>query len=189
LRRHVCTSGRAARTDALSYDPRTNSLYLLSDQEQATIWANRRRRKGLAVEESLFAFGLLACEVTGDILKVDFAVRVNPTHFAGPHRLFLEMLDTEKHASPAPYSGSWTVPAEQSEAALSAWPADRSCQAATPVPPLGVYISITRTSAELGLIRNRVERGRSVKQGLRSSAPLPSSTRSAEVSRGESPAR
>jgi hypothetical protein len=41
---------------------------------------------------------------------VHFAVRLNPAQFAGPHNMLLEMVDTDKHASPAPVYGNWTVP-------------------------------------------------------------------------------
>src|SRR4051812_21041603 len=84
------------------------------------------------------AFGLLARGGIWRHAEIHFAVRFNPSQFGGPHGLFLEMVDTEKHASPAPYYGSWTVPAGQPKGGASAWPADRSCPAAVPVPPLGV---------------------------------------------------
>jgi hypothetical protein len=126
-----------SRTDrcVVRYDPRSKSFYLLSDQPgkylgpiaaggNASLWNNR-----------CFLAGCSTAEVTGDTLKVHFAVRFNPASFAGSHNMFLEMVDTDRHASPAPVYGRWSVPA----APASAWPSDQSCPAATPVPPLGVY--------------------------------------------------
>jgi hypothetical protein len=69
--------------------------------------------------------------VTNDALKVHFAVRFNPDRFAGGHNIFLEMVDIDRQASPAPIYGHWVVPAE-SEPVASQWPSDRSC----PVPML-----------------------------------------------------
>jgi hypothetical protein len=71
-------------------------------------------------------------------LKVHFAIRFNPVHFACSHNMFLEMVDSDRHASPAPMYGQWGVPAE-STGPTSEWPSDRSCPVAVPVPPLGVY--------------------------------------------------
>jgi hypothetical protein len=120
------------------YDPGTKSLFLSSDQPgkylgpvaaggSASLWNGR-----------CFLAGCSTAELTKDSLKVHFAIRFNPAQFAGPHNMFLEMVDTEKHASPAPAYGNWTVPTE-SGATESGWPPDRSCPTATPVLPLSVY--------------------------------------------------
>lgn len=131
----------ASRTNrcVVWYGPRTNSLYLLSDKAGKYLGPIAAGGKDSLWNSRCLLSGCSHAEASGDMLKVHFAVRFNPAQFAGPHGLFLEMVDTEKHGSPAPYYGIWTVPAGQSEAALSAWPADRSCPAAVPVPPLGVY--------------------------------------------------
>lgn len=130
-----------SRTDrcVVRYDPGSKSLYLLSDQPgkylgpipaggNASLWNNR-----------CFLAGCSKAEVTGDTLKVNFAVRFNAAHFAGTHNMFLEMVDSDRHASPAPVYGHWGVPAESSTGPAPDWPSDRSCPIATPVPPLGVY--------------------------------------------------
>jgi len=114
------------------YDPATKSLFLLSDQPgkylgpiaaggTASLWNSR-----------CFLAGCSTAELTNDALKVHFAIRFNPAQFAGEHNMFLEMVDTNREASPAPEYGRWTVPAESVPAA-SQWPSDRSC----PVPMLG----------------------------------------------------
>jgi hypothetical protein len=129
------TESRSNRC-VVRYDPGSKSLFLLSDQPEkylgpiavggnASLWNSR-----------CYLAGCSTAEVTNDVLKVHFAVRFNPAQFAGPHNMFLEMVDTDKHASPAPVYGTWTVPTE-SDATTSAWPVDRSCPAVTPVPPLG----------------------------------------------------
>ncbi|MGA1991678.1 MAG: hypothetical protein ABSH46_11545 [Bryobacteraceae bacterium] len=131
-----------SRTDrcVVRYDPGSKSLYLLSDQPgkylgpiaaagNASLWNNR-----------CFLAGCSQAEVTVDTLKVHFAVRFNAAHFAGSHNMFLEIVDSDRHASPAAGYGHWSVPAESTEPAAE-WPSDRSCPAATPVAPLGVHTS------------------------------------------------
>lgn len=112
-----------SRTDrcVVRYDPGSKSLFLLSDQPgkylgpiaaggNASLWNSR-----------CFLAGCSNAEVSGDKLQVHFALRFNPVRFAGPHSMFLEMVDTEHHASPAPAYGRWTVPAESAVSA-SEWP-------------------------------------------------------------------
>ena len=96
-------------------------------------WLDQSRLEGrLLCEQPVFLAGCSTDEVTNDALKVHFAIRFNPAHFAGEHNMFLEMVDSNRQASPAPEYGRWTVPAESSPA-TSQWPSDRSC----PVPMLG----------------------------------------------------
>jgi hypothetical protein len=115
----------------LRYDPGSKSLYLLSDQPgkylgpiaaggNASLWNSR----------CLLA-GCSKAEVAGDTLKVHFAVRFNPVNFAGPHNIFLEVVDSDHHASPAPMYGDWSVPAE-SGGPISEWPTDRTCPISMP---------------------------------------------------------
>ena len=110
------------------YDPGSKKLFLLSDQPgrylgpidaggNASLWNSR-----------CFLAGCSTAEVTNDVLRVHFAIRFNPERFAGEHNMFLEMVDTNRQASPAPVYGLWTVPAESGPAA-SEWPSDRSCPA------------------------------------------------------------
>jgi hypothetical protein len=111
------------------YDPGSNELFLLSDQPgkylgpitpggNASVWNS----------ECLLA-GCSTAEVSKDNLRVHFAIRFNPDGFAGDHRMFLEMVTTDRQTRPAPEYGQWTVPAESGPA--TKWPPDRSC----PVPP------------------------------------------------------
>jgi hypothetical protein len=129
--------GRADRC-VVRYDPGSKSFYLLSDQPgkylgpiaaggNASLWNSR-----------CFLAGCSKAEVTGDMLKVHFAIRFNEARFARSHNMLLEMVDRDRHASPAPMYGQWRVPAE-STGATSEWPSDRSCPTPTPVAPLGVY--------------------------------------------------
>jgi len=130
-----------SRTDrcVVRYDPSSKGLFLLSDAgrylgpiapgSNASLWNSR----------CLLA-GCSTAEVSGDTLKVRFAIRFNPDQFAGPHNLFLELVDTDRRASPAPVYGRWNVPSAPPGPA-GAWPSDRSCPLATRVPPLGVYSS------------------------------------------------
>jgi len=124
----------ASRTDrcVVRYDRGTNSLYLLSDQAGKYLGPIAADGNDSLWNSRCLLSGCSHAEVSGDMLKVHFAVRFNPAQFAGSHGLFLEMVDTEKHASPAPYYGSWTVPAGVPGGAVSAWPADRSCPVAVP---------------------------------------------------------
>ncbi len=128
----------AIRTNrcVVRYEASTRSLYLLSDQAgkylgpiaaggNDSLWNNRCLLSGCS-----------NAQVSGaTTLTVQFAVRFNPAQFAGPHRMFLEIVDARRHASPAGDVGSWTVPAAQPEAPARPWPADRSCPAATPASP------------------------------------------------------
>jgi hypothetical protein len=122
------------------YDPGSNSLFLLSDQPGKYLGPIAAGGKASLWNSRCLLAGCSNAEVTNDTLKVHFAIRFNSAQFAGPHNMFLEMVDTDKHASPAPVYGNWTVPAESGVAAAE-WPIDRSCPVATPVPPLGVYTS------------------------------------------------
>ena len=128
----------ASRADrcVVRYDPGSKSLFLLSDQPgkylgpiaaggNASLWNSR-----------CFLAGCSTAEVTNDTLKVHFAIRFNPDRFAGEHNMFLELVDTDQHASSAPVDGHWTVPAE-SAATASEWPSDRSCPVPMLVHPLG----------------------------------------------------
>jgi hypothetical protein len=131
-----------SRTDrcVVRYDPGSKGLFLLSDQPgrylgpiapggSASLWNSRCL--------------LAACssaEVTTDILKVRFAIRFNPARFSGEHNMFLEMVDTNRQAGPAPVYGRWTVPADSGPAS-SVWPSDRSCPEPMLVRPLGYWTS------------------------------------------------
>jgi hypothetical protein len=131
-----------SRTDrcVVRYDPGSKSLFLLSDQPGKYLGPIAAGGDKSLWNSRCFLAGCSNAEVTGDKLLVHFALRFNPVRFAGQHNMFLEMVDTERDASPAPVYGRWAVPAE-SGAAVSEWPADQSCPVAVPVPPLGVYTS------------------------------------------------
>jgi hypothetical protein len=122
------------------YDPGSKSFFLLSDQPGKYLGPIAAAGKASLWNSRCFLAGCSNAEGANGKLKVHFAVRFNPTRFAGRHNMFLEMVDTDKRASPAPVYGEWTVPAGSGGAA-SEWPADQSCSVATPVLPLGVYTS------------------------------------------------
>ena len=107
------------------YDPGSKSLYLLSDRPGKYLGPIAPSGNASLRNSRCFLAGSSYAEVTGDTLKVYFAVRFNPARFAGPHNMFLEMVDSERHASPAPVYGQWSVPAE-SAASASEWPVGRT---------------------------------------------------------------
>jgi len=131
-----------SRTDrcVVRYDPGSKSLYLLSDQPGKYLGPMAAGGNASLWNSRCFLAGCSNAEVTGDTLKVHFAVRFNSAHFAGEHNIFLEMVDTNRQASPAPVYGHWTVPTESSPVA-SEWPSDRSCPVPMLVRPLAYWTS------------------------------------------------
>jgi len=122
------------------YDPGQKSFYLLSDQPgkylgpiaaggSASLWNSR-----------CFLAGCSSAEVDNGALKVHFAIRFNPDRFAGEHNIFLEMVDTDRQASPAPVYGRWNVPNESASVG-SEWPSDRSCPLPMLARSLGYWTS------------------------------------------------
>jgi hypothetical protein len=131
-RLHFQTSA-ASRTNrcVVRYDPGTHNLYLLSDQAgkylgpiaaggDDSLWNNRCLLSGCS-----------NAQVSGTRLTVQFAIKFNPALFAGQHNMYLEIVDTERHASPAVGYYNWIVPAAQSDVTAKPWPEDRSCPTAT----------------------------------------------------------
>lgn len=119
-------SSRSERC-VVRYDPASKGFYLNSDEPgkylgpiatggNESLWNN----------ECLLA-GCSDVHLSGTTLTVKFAVRFNPVQFAGPHRMYLELVDTQKHATPAGDYGTWVVPPEESEPTGQLWPSDRSC--------------------------------------------------------------
>jgi hypothetical protein len=122
------------------YDPAKKSLYLLSDQPGKYLGPIAAGGMDSLWNSRCFLAGCSTAEVTKDALKVHLAIRFNPDRFEGEHNMFLEIVDTNRQASPAPVYGRWTVPAESAPAA-SAWPSDRSCPGPMLVRPLGYWTS------------------------------------------------
>ena len=122
------------------YDPVRKHLYLLSDQPGKYLGPIMAGGTDSLWNSLCLLAGCSTAEVTNDALKVHFAIRFNPDRFAGEHNMFLEMVDTNRQASPAPVYGRWTVPAEFARVA-SQWPTDRSCPVAMLVRPLGYWTS------------------------------------------------
>lgn len=123
----------ASRSDrcVARYDPATKAFYLLSDQpgkllgpvhtgDGTSVWNN----------ECLLS-SCSGAELSGDTLTVHFAIRFNPHQFAGEHKMYLELVQTDKQVTPAGDSGRWIVPAEESGSDAKPWPSDKSCPAST----------------------------------------------------------
>ena len=123
----------ASRTNrcVVRYDPGTKRLYLLSDEPGKYLGPIAAGGNDSLWNSRCLLSGCSTAEVSGTTLTVHFAVRFNPAEFAERHRIFLELVDSERHASPAGDAGTWTVPPLPSGTQPPAWPADRSCPAAT----------------------------------------------------------
>jgi hypothetical protein len=119
-------AGSRADRCVVRYDPGSKSMYLLSDQLGKYLGPIAAGGNDSLWNSRCFLAGCSKAEVTGNALKVHFAIGFNPAGFAGSHNIFLEMVDTDRHASPAPVYGQWSVPAESTGSAPE-WPGDRSC--------------------------------------------------------------
>ena len=128
--------GAESRTDrcVVRYDPGSKSLYLLSDQPGKYLGPIAAGGNASLWNDRCLLSGCSKAEVTVDTLRVYFAIRFNPARFAGSHNMFLEIVDSDRQASPAPVYGRWSVPVESAEP-TSEWPNDRSCPLAAPVLP------------------------------------------------------
>ena len=122
------------------YDPGTKAFYLLSDQPGRYLGPIAAGGPTSLWNSKCLLAGCSTAEVTRDSLKVHFAIRFNPIRFSGDHGMFLEVVDTNRHASPAPGYGGWTVPGESAPVG-SEWPSDRSCPVPMLVRALGYWTS------------------------------------------------
>ncbi len=120
------------------YDPGSNGFYLLSDQPGKYLGPITPGGSASLSNGQCLLSGCSTAEISNGVLKVHFAIRFNPDRFAGEHGIFLEMVDTNHQASPAPEYGHWTVPPASGPAARN-WPSDRSCPQAMLVPPPGYW--------------------------------------------------
>lgn len=119
----------ASREDrcVVRYDPRTKSFYLNSDVRGKYLGPIAAgSNESLFNRECLLA-GCSDARVSGTTLTIRFAIRFNPIDFSGTHRMYMELVDTQKNASPAGDSGQWRVPADGRESPDRPWPSDRSC--------------------------------------------------------------
>lgn len=132
----------ASRTNrcVVRYDPGTKHLYLLSDQPGKFLGPITAGGKDSLWNGRCLLSGCSNAEVSGGTLKVHFAIRFNPTSFAGPHHMFVETVDTDHQAGPATPGGLWEVP-EATSRTPSAWPSDRSCPVPMLVRAVGFYTS------------------------------------------------
>jgi hypothetical protein len=124
----------ASRSDrcVVSYDPGSKSFLLLSDEPGKVLGPIHSEEPPVWNKECL----LSACstaELTGTTLTVHFAIRFNRLQFSGPHHMYLELVDGNKHVSPAGDSGQWIVPPDTNDA-TKPWPSDKSCPAILPPP-------------------------------------------------------
>jgi len=123
----------ASRSDrcVARYDPASKSLYLNSDEPGKYLGPIAAGGDdSLSNRECLLA-GCSNAKVSGTTLTVKFAIRFNPVQFSGMHRIYMELVDTQKHATPAGDYGEWTVPSEETESPDRPWPSDRSCPASS----------------------------------------------------------
>jgi hypothetical protein len=122
-----------SRTDrcVVRYDPAARSFYLLSDQPGKYVGPLKAGSPDALWNSRCLLAGCSSAETSADTLIIHFALRFNPMEFGGGHRIYTEMVGTDKHLSPAVEHGIWTVPFPTVDNVPSHWPDDRSC----PVPP------------------------------------------------------
>lgn len=122
----------ASRSDrcVVRYDPQNKNLYLNSDAPGRYLGPIAAGGSDVLYNNECLLAGCSNGQISGTTLTVKFAVRFNPDHFSGTHRMFLELVDSEKHAPPAGDSGQWTVPANEAVSDRQ-WPNDRSCPSST----------------------------------------------------------
>jgi len=125
----------ASRSDrcVVRFDPTTRNLYLLSDQPGKYLGPIAVGSDDSLWNNECLLSGCSNGRLSGTTLIVQFAIRFNPVQFAGPHRMYLELIDAQRHSEAAGDVGEWTVPTEEAEAHLTAWPSNRTCPA-TPSP-------------------------------------------------------
>jgi hypothetical protein len=126
----------ASRTDrcVARYDTGTKSLYLLSDEPGKYLGPIAAGGGDSLWNSRCLLSGCSNAQLHGTRLSVRFAIRFNPARFAGPHNMYLEIVDTQKHAGTVVPYYSWSVPT-QSASATATWPEDRSC----PPPIMPVF--------------------------------------------------
>ncbi len=116
------------------YDPPTKKFYLLADDGKRYLGPMAAGGTDALWNSHCVLSGYSNAEVYGEVLTVHFAIRFNPATFAGRHDMFQELVDDEKHSPAVAFGDGWAVPSESSGAVKSAWPSDRSCPNADPVP-------------------------------------------------------
>jgi len=116
------------------YDPASKGFYLLSDQPGKFLGPiSAGGNASLSNNECLLS-SCSDAELIGTTLTVHFAIRFNPVRFSGSHHAYIELVDTDKHATPAGDVGYWTVPAEDGGSTGVAWPSDQSCPGTARAP-------------------------------------------------------
>ncbi len=116
------------------YDPPTKKFYLLADDGKRYLGPMAAGGTEALWNSRCLLSGCSNAEVSGNVLTVHFAIRFNPATFAGRHDMFQELVDDEKHSPAVAFGDGWSVPSEPPETVESAWPSDRSCPNASPVP-------------------------------------------------------
>jgi hypothetical protein len=126
----------ASRSDrcVVRYDPVSKSLYLNSDHSGKYLGPIAAGGSNSLYNKECLLAGCSNAQLSGTTLTVNFAIRFNPDRFSGSHRMFIELLDTEKHVVPAGDFGQWTVPVEEGQSPDTPWPSDRSCPASSSSP-------------------------------------------------------
>ena len=113
------------------YDPGSGGLYLNSDEPGKYLGPIAAGGKDSLSNKECFLAGCSSVQLSGTTLTVKFAIRFNPVQFPGTHKMYMELVDSQEHATPAGDLGEWTVPAEQTSATDKPWPSDRSCPTAS----------------------------------------------------------
>jgi hypothetical protein len=126
----------ASRSDrcVVRYDPANKGFYLNSDERGKYLGPIAAGGRDSLWNKECLLSGCSDAHLSGTTLTIKFAVRFNPAQFAGTHKMYLELVDTQKNATPAGDYGSWTVPDEETELISSPWPSDRSCPVAPTAP-------------------------------------------------------
>jgi len=132
----------ASRTDrcVVRYDPATKNLYLLSDQDGKYLGPIAAGGKESLWNSRCLLSACSNARLRGTRLSVRFAIRFNPALFAGWHKMYLEIVDTQKHSARVVPYHAWNVPSQQSTTPSTMWPEDRSCPTA-PTPRFSEHCS------------------------------------------------
>ena len=116
------------------YDPVTRNFYLNSDEPGKYLGPMAAGGSDSLWNKECLLAACSNAQLVSTTLTVKFAIRFNPAEFSGTHEIYMELVDTQKHATPAGSNGEWTVPADESVSSGTPWPSDQSCPVASAAP-------------------------------------------------------